>query len=154
MRVQRGRRVSVLYAINEKNCITVSKLCCCCFFSFISVWYPTRVEESTVIFLLQINSKWKQTSLSLSFSACSSFPLSHLPCPFQVLISHSKSKQAMLYSTRLPENVIKSQSLLNPFVELVSLKFPSSYICVWLNLIPAYPPIIFVTWVSAGPRNL
>lgn len=57
------------YVINEANRASVSKLSrpCSLLSCLISVSFPARLQESTVIYLLPMNSNWKETKKNMFF---------------------------------------------------------------------------------------
>lgn len=95
--VQRDCWVNASYVINEANRAGVSKLRRPRFFlpCLISAGFPARLQESTVIYLLLMNSKWKETKTSL---LCIRSAL------LLFLISRCKGKQAAPRSTHRLEN--------------------------------------------------
>lgn len=131
----------------------------CCFLGFfycILVYFPTRVEESTVISFLQINSKWKQTCnalfLCVSVFCTLYFPLS----PFQDLIRQCKkaNKPPSIQCSSSRRAILKPRFPI-PVVELSLTKVSSCHVGVILNLIPAQShPLSLWHGSTWGPENL
>lgn len=106
--VHRDLWVNASYVINEAKSASVSKLSHPRFFlsCLVSVSFPARLQESTVIYLLPMNSKWKETKKTpRSFSALlhSALPLllisfeeNKLPCIWHVDKRLSEAKLYMV----------------------------------------------------------